>query len=163
MLARYRAGRWRSAFDPADFPTTAQINDVYAAPGREVRAVGGVGTEPLVLARSTGLDFVRETAPTIGRGTSLNAVGAGQRYYAVGVYTGTDAWAHPAAYRLAGGQWRSEQVSEGFGNPQAVAVDPDRPGVAHGRLGQRRLRPDHAPRRNSVARTGRRPTRKPRY
>ena len=28
------------------------------------------------------------------------------------------------AYRLAGGQWRSEQVSEGFGNPQAVAVDP---------------------------------------
>lgn len=124
VLARYRAGHWRSAFDPADFPATTQINDVYAAPGRKVRAVGAVGTEPLVLARSTGLDFVRETVPTIGRGTSLNAVGAGQRYYAVGVYTGTDAWAHPAAYRLAGGQWRSEQVSEGFGNPQAVAVDP---------------------------------------
>ena len=60
VLARYRAGHWRSAFDPADFPTTTQINDVYAAPGRKVRAVGAVGTEPLVLARSTGLDFVRE-------------------------------------------------------------------------------------------------------
>ncbi len=124
VLARYRAGRWRSAFDPGDFDTTSQLNDVYAAPGRRVRAVGGVGTEPLVLARSTGVDFVREPAPTIGRGTSLNAVGAGRRYYAVGVYSGTDAWAHPAAYRLAGGQWRSEQVSEGFGNPQAVDVDP---------------------------------------
>ncbi len=123
MLAVHRGRRWRSAFDPTTLSTTSQLRDVVAEPGGRVRAVGGVGVEPLVL-RGAGRTFVRELAPTVGRGTSLNSITPGPPYYAVGTSTGTDAWAHPAAYRLAGGTWRSQQVSINFGNPFGVSVDP---------------------------------------
>ncbi len=122
LLAYYHAGRWRSAFDPTTLPATSHLSDVDALGGR-IRAVGGVGSEPLVLRRS-GWTFVRETAPTVGRATSLNSIVQGPPTYAVATSTGTDAWAHPAAYRLVREKWRSEQVPMEFGNPLAVAVDP---------------------------------------
>ena len=93
-------------------------------PGARSAPSGAVGTEPLVLARSTGLDWS-------GRPCRRSAAAPGSTRSAPASAT-TPSASTPAptrgptrpAYRLAGGQWRSEQVSEGFGNPQAVAVDP---------------------------------------
>ena len=124
MLAFYNGGRWHKAFDPATLPAeTSRLNDVDARANGAILAVGGVGTDPLVL-RGAARNFVREPAPTVGRGTSLNSIAPGPPTYAIGTVTGTDAWAHPGAFRFANGQWRSEQVTTDFGNPFAVAVDP---------------------------------------
>jgi hypothetical protein len=124
LLALYKGGHWRTAFDPGTLPAeTSRLNDVDAAASGSIRAVGVVGLEPLVL-RGAGKNFVREPAPTVGRATSLNSITQGPPRYAVGTVTGSDAWAHPGAFRFANGQWHSEQVTTDFGNPFAVAVEP---------------------------------------
>jgi hypothetical protein len=123
VLGLYRNGRWRSAFDPTTLPGTSHLNDVDAKPGRAVLAVGDVGVNPLVL-RGGGISFTPEPAPTVGTGTSLNAVAAGGPSYAVGTATGSDAFARPAALQRAGGVWRSEPVSTEYGNPFGVTYDP---------------------------------------
>ena len=123
VLALFRGDQRRIAFDPTTLPSTSVLNDVDFERGGELRAVGGEGVNPLIL-HGSGVNFTREPAPTIGRGTSLNSVSQGIRPYAVGTSTGTDAWAHPAVMRYSGGRWRAEHVSIDFGNPFGVALAP---------------------------------------
>lgn len=124
VLAFYRNGKWRSAFDPTTLgaDATSHLNDVDAVPGHKVLAVGDVGTKPLVL-RGNEARFAVETPPTVGTATSLTSVQAGVPAYAVGTVTLRDAWAHPGAYRFKGA-WRSETVSSQYGNPFGVTTDP---------------------------------------
>ena len=76
LLAYYHKGRWRPAFDSTTLPTPSRLNDVKADAIGRIRAVGGAGDEPLVL-RGAAQRWVRESAPIVGRATSLTSITEG--------------------------------------------------------------------------------------
>ena len=128
----------RRATGPCCAATAAGAGARRLIPGRCRRPAGSTTWMPSPAAGSRRRRGGHRAADPPGRGPELRARARanggqgdlveidrpGPATYAVGTRPERTRGPHPAAYRLAGGTWRSQQVSINFGNPFGVSLPP---------------------------------------